>query len=166
MSENPCQMDKQRAIDILWAEIRNNQQPLYCTRKELCDAVEWAEESILSAKPANTRFADCHIWEPGDTLDTIADKCEVLIKAADIRALIAQPSTEPLTLEQLRKMGDIPHPVYLVSKKYEGANGWRIFRGICARTVCFDTEAWGLSGFSIGDILAYLRPPERKEETE
>ena len=74
-----------------------------------------------------------------------------------------QPANEPLTLEQLREMGDIPHPVYLVSKKYEGANGWRIFRGICARTVCFDTEAWGLSGFSSGDILAYLRPPGRSE---
>ena len=54
MSElKPGQMDKQRAIDILWAEIGNNQQPLYCTRKELCDAVELAEESILRAQPAN-----------------------------------------------------------------------------------------------------------------
>ncbi|BAK99728.1 hypothetical protein OBV_25300 [Oscillibacter valericigenes Sjm18-20] len=49
--------------------------------------------------PANDRFADCHIWEPGDKLDSISDKCDVLIKAADIKALIAQPSYDPLCAE-------------------------------------------------------------------
>lgn len=43
-------MNNQRAIDILYAETLNNQQPLHCTRKELCDAVGMAE-SALCAEP-------------------------------------------------------------------------------------------------------------------
>ena len=60
------------------------------------------------AQPANSRFAECHIWEPGDRLDTLSDKCDVLIKAADIKALIAQPANEPLTLDELRGMDGVP----------------------------------------------------------
>ncbi len=33
-------------IEILHAELLKNQMPLYCTRKELCDAVDEAEEAI------------------------------------------------------------------------------------------------------------------------
>lgn len=57
--------------------------------------------AAIKGIPSNARFADCHIWETGDKLETISDTCEVLIKAADIRELIAQPSSEPQTLEQL-----------------------------------------------------------------
>ena len=51
------------------------------------------------AQPANSRFANYHIWEPGDRLDTISDKCDVLIKAKDIKALMVQPANKPLTCE-------------------------------------------------------------------
>jgi|GEM_PF-3827627 len=49
----PCQLSPERAIEILWGEAARNQQPLHCTRKELCDAVEMAEESITHAKQPN-----------------------------------------------------------------------------------------------------------------
>ncbi|QNO18914.1 MULTISPECIES: hypothetical protein [Caproicibacterium] len=55
MSEElkPCQLSPERAIEILWGEAARNQQPLHCTRKELCDAVEMAEESITRAQQPN-----------------------------------------------------------------------------------------------------------------
>jgi hypothetical protein len=55
MSEElkPCQLSPERAIEILWGEVARNQQPLHCTRKELCDAVEMAEESITRAQQPN-----------------------------------------------------------------------------------------------------------------
>lgn len=74
-------VDKQRAIDILWAEIGNNQQPLCCTRKELCGAVEMAEDAIRRAQPD-------HI--------------------GDATAMVAQPGNAPLTLEDLRGMDGWP----------------------------------------------------------
>lgn len=57
--------------------------------------------ALRRSQPDNSRFADCHIWETGDNLNTISDKCEVLIKADDIKALIAHPANEPLTLEHM-----------------------------------------------------------------
>ena len=55
MSEElkPCPLSPERAIEILWDEIARNQQPLRCTRKELCDAVEIAEEAIRRAQQPN-----------------------------------------------------------------------------------------------------------------
>lgn len=49
----PLEDFEERAFDILWSEIGNNQQPLYCTRKELCDALEMAEDAIRRTQPEN-----------------------------------------------------------------------------------------------------------------
>lgn len=48
-----CQLNPERVIEILWGEVAKDQQPLHCTRKELCDAVEMAEESIRRAALEN-----------------------------------------------------------------------------------------------------------------
>ena len=55
MSEElkPCPLSPERAIEILWGEVARNQQPLHCTRKELCDAIEIAEEAIRRAQQPN-----------------------------------------------------------------------------------------------------------------
>lgn len=55
----PCQLSPQRAIEILWGEAARNQQPLHCTRKELCDAVEMAEESITRTQQPNEPLELC-----------------------------------------------------------------------------------------------------------
>lgn len=84
----------------------HGQDEVYYRAKEQAytKAKELAELLRSRSQLANSRFADCHIWETGDKLETISDKCEVLITAADIKTLIAHPANEPLTLEQMRQM--------------------------------------------------------------
>jgi len=57
-------------------------------------------------QPADSRFANCHIWENGDKLETISDQCEVLITAEEIKTLVVvqQPANAPITLDELRGM--------------------------------------------------------------
>ena len=52
MSEElkPCPLSPERAVEILWGEVARDQQPLHCTRKELCDTIEIAEEAIHRAQ--------------------------------------------------------------------------------------------------------------------
>lgn len=42
-------------IDILYVELLQNQTPLYCTRKELCDAVDLAAVAIQEKKERDIR---------------------------------------------------------------------------------------------------------------
>lgn len=130
----------------------------------------WAIESAETAwnrriQPANSRFADCHIWEPGDKLDTLSDKCDVLIKAADIKELM-RPSNEPLTLDELRGM--IGEPIYIVEIGLEHNNRWEILDrerpvdadlgdvNLCNGD-CYATYNMGIAW------LAYRRKPEGSE---
>jgi Lar family restriction alleviation protein len=48
--------------------------------------------------PDNSRLENCHIYEPGEDVETIADNCEVLIKGADLQKLTAVPENKPQQL--------------------------------------------------------------------
>lgn len=118
-----CQLSPERAIEILWGEVAKNQQPLHCTRKELCDAVEMAEESIHRAAPENIPISlpdvskqdrhnmhdflhDCFAeWvdDPSVGLHGM-DEGEAALATAIMDSLIEPEKTENkvLTLEQLQ----------------------------------------------------------------
>jgi len=100
-------MNTERAIKLI-----NDLIDVYVTGREAETALKMAIEA-LRAQQERERFKDCHIWEIGDTLKTICDKCEVLIKASDIRVLMQQEreNPQPLTLEQLRER--VGKPVWI-----------------------------------------------------
>lgn len=51
------------------------------------------------AKSENeSRVENCHVYEPGEDVETIADNCEVLIKGADLQKLTAAPENKPQQL--------------------------------------------------------------------
>lgn len=119
------------------------------------------------SQPANSRFADCHIWEPGDKLDTLSDKCDVLIKAADIKELM-RPSNEPLTLDEMNTLDHEPIYVLHTGGKWT-MNGWHIAtassyqnHGRCDLEIdngntIIDMQNYGKTW------LAYRRKPEGSE---
>lgn len=152
MSElKPCPMCANEAHCIITGN------PCFNTRKSLCDALKKAYERGYRTMIHTERYDDCHIWEPGDKLDTISDSCDVLITAADIKALM-QPANEPLTLGQLDGMHD---PVWLNCRKewafiasvsYEPyAQVWYFNNNGMAKTVLYHHE------------MFYRRPPGRSE---
>lgn len=89
MNEKPCPMCMNGAHCIITGN------PCFNTRKSLCDALKKAYERGYRTRIHTERYDDCHIWEPGDKLDTISDKCEVLIKATDIKALVTRLTKDP-----------------------------------------------------------------------
>lgn len=91
MNEKPCPMCMNEAHCIITGN------PCFNTRKSLCDALKKAYERGYRTMIHTERYDDCHIWEPGDKLDTISDKCEVLIKATDVKALVARPANDRCT---------------------------------------------------------------------
>jgi len=109
---------------------------------------------------ANSRFSDCHIWEAGDKLNTISDKCEVLITAEDIKALMAQPANEPLTLDELREMDG--KPVWAIGKRSLGTevNGWMLVSATSSRPAALDfTGVCNLDSYG-KTWIAYRTKPE------
>ena len=80
------------------------------------------------------------------------------------------PPNEPLTLEQLRQMDEIP--IYVVTEKY--GSGWCVlnWHGVKKSYTYFSRTgtsegmtATPLSAKTYGDLwIAYRRPPERQEE--
>jgi hypothetical protein len=101
-------MNTERAIKLI-----NDLIDVYVTGREAETALKMAIEA-LRAQQERERFKDCHIWEIGDTLKTICDKCEVLIKASDIRVLMQQEqeNPKPLSLEELKER--VGKPVWII----------------------------------------------------
>lgn len=91
---------------------------------------EKAERNCRPAPENKVRFENGHIYEAGENVESIADICEVLIKGADLRKLMAAPENKPLTLDQLRQMDGEPVWVCgMPGHKIKWAPGWRIIDG-------------------------------------
>ena len=56
-------------IEILYTELLNNQTPLHCTRKELCDAVDRASAALQEKEKREKGCKYCKV--PGKYLATI-----------------------------------------------------------------------------------------------
>lgn len=109
-----------------------------------------------------TALSHGQVW-PGWTYDGI----RLLIER---QPTLTQPN-EPLTLEQLREMDEIP--IYVVTEKY--GSGWCVlnWHGMKKSYTYFSRTgtsegmtATPLSAKTYGDLwIAYRRPPEGEEET-
>lgn len=159
MSEElkPCQLSPERAIEILWGEVARNQQPLHCTRKELCDAVEMAEESITRAPQPNNNLT-CEGCINANTAMCErcirSDTCHIKYGFSDTYRTVQQPN-EPLTVEQLKRMDG--EPVWV---QRMGKDVWCMVIGSVEWNA---GEYYDFSGYG-KTWLAYRRPPEVGEK--
>ena len=143
---------------------------------EMC---EFIDPEVFEIKPKegliiHTLEGDHHA-SPGDYIIKGVNgefyPCKPDIFAKTYEPATLTPPNEPLTLDELREMGEIP--IYVVTEKY--GSGWCVlnWHGVKKSYTYFSRTgtsegmtATPLSAKTYGDLwIAYRRPPERQEDT-
>lgn len=132
-------------------------------------AVSLEEEQPWSGDYPNiSRFANCHICEPGDRLESFDDNCELLITAAKVKELVGQNTCRLLTHEEFKSM--VGKPVFIMTKRgvpgHMQASGWHIVPTPMYENILGTYEEEFFMGEKLFTTdyektwLAYTQPPE------
>lgn len=184
----PCPLSSERAIEILWGEVAQDQQPLHCTRKELCDSVEMAEESIRHSYPKSDN-AELYQKAYQELLQKSMHLNQELIKKlkaapkneplemspkhkaalTELVEMMNEDENKPLTVEELRKMQK--QYVWIVDSDPDMTfSGWAVCDGKAVYYLYFNKDCpIGSASIDLDDgygktWIAYRHKPEGSEK--